>query len=1071
MGVKLYFSNKLNALVTQMSSDLRALKTPVFMPELIVTQTDGMQSWVSMELAKENSIFANFDFKKPNDIILHVAQLAKVTAHYAMNTEKIKWILYFILEEDEFVSLFPNVSQFYKNSENAEVKRMQLATKIADLFDQMVIYRPAYIKAWNENSRLDTEDETEKWQAFLWVKIRLSFENPMDRTQLKDVLIAQLKSDKELQQALKKNFPTISVFGLSVLTQYHIEFFYEVSKYIDVNFYFLNPAPEQYWFDYKSAKDIQRLKHKFKNLDTDSLLVGNDLLTSWGKIGQDLYAELLSIDEFANASESVLSDEPSRITLLKLIQNEIYNNVPPFEREIIDNELIHDKTLQIVSCHTEAREVEVLYNFLVKTMSDYPDIAPHDILVMIPNIENYSPFIQSIFENAPYKLPFALADRELQQSDELIAVLFSLLELNSFEFTSEKILQLIDYKTITNKYGITNPSLIRKVVNDVNIRFGWGNNETDATETNLVSWQSGIERIVMGIAMHGGEMYDYQGKEILCYDALEGADATEILNFIVFLKAIQGLINDGVQERTLSDWRLYIKQLAEKLLDENSEHDGVTLVLNRLDYIIELEELVSSLIPRNVFMQSINSIFNSNSANTGYLKGNITFCSTLPMRSIPFKVIAFLGMNSNDYPRQETPLGFDLMAKKPKKGDRNSKANDKYLFLEALLSTEKVFYLSYKGRSTKDNSHKEPSILIDELMNYVQQKSMIENVSQILITEHPLHGFSEQYFVEGNANLYSFFNYENTKKPLQLNAGIAENIVENEIQLHTFIAAITNPVKYYFNKVLGIYYNEDSLLVSESEVFELDKLSQAIFKKALLNHDISEDFIVLHKQQGDLPLANMGKVTLLKLEDEILEFKTLFHELIDGFTETTQKGELKIEDLTIGFDLPIYINNTACRQVIVDFSSDFAGKSLAAWLKHLILVAFGQMVETCLVIKDLNKKVAVFKTNFNHKTQALEILKSFESFYISANKKIQILNHKSSYDPWFRQFYKEDHEKLMKGIYSALIADKGVLNYDPYYQSLNSLGGLSEINIASVEVMNTLYQPMMENFLNIEGKK
>jgi exodeoxyribonuclease V gamma subunit len=114
------------------------------------------------------------------------------------------------------------------------------------------------------------------------------------------------------------------------------------------------------------------------------------------------------------------------------------------------------------------------------------------------------------------------------------------------------------------------------------------------------------------------------------------------------------------------------------------------------------------------------------------------------MRSIPFKVIAFLGMNSNDYPRQETPLGFDLMAKKPKKGDRNSKANDKYLFLEALLSTEKVFYLSYKGRSTKDNSHKEPSILIDELMNYVQQKSMIENVSQILITEHPLHGFSEQ---------------------------------------------------------------------------------------------------------------------------------------------------------------------------------------------------------------------------------------------------------------------------------------------------------------------------------------
>lgn len=71
----------------------------------------------------------------------------------------------------------------------------------------------------------------------------------------------------------------------------------------------------------------------------------------------------------------------------------------------------------------------------------------------------------------------------------------------------------------------------------------------------------------------------------------------------------------------------------------------------------------------------------------------------MPMRSIPFKVVCLLGMNDGVYPRQLAPLGFDLMSQKPRRGDRSRRDDDRYLFLEALISAQQTLYISYIGRS------------------------------------------------------------------------------------------------------------------------------------------------------------------------------------------------------------------------------------------------------------------------------------------------------------------------------------------------------------------------------------
>ena len=102
-----------------------------------------------------------------------------------------------------------------------------------------------------------------------------------------------------------------------------------------------------------------------------------------------------------------------------------------------------------------------------------------------------------------------------------------------------------------------------------------------------------------------------------------------------------------------------------------------------------------------------------------FLSGRVTFCNMVPMRSIPFAVICLLGMNDTDYPRHQNRVSFDMIAAEPRPGDRNRRDDDRYLFLESLLSARRVLYLSWVGRDQRDNSFRPPSVVVAELLDYL----------------------------------------------------------------------------------------------------------------------------------------------------------------------------------------------------------------------------------------------------------------------------------------------------------------------------------------------------------------
>ncbi|MDE4963606.1 exodeoxyribonuclease V subunit gamma, partial [Francisella tularensis] len=82
----------------------------------------------------------------------------------------------------------------------------------------------------------------------------------------------------------------------------------------------------------------------------------------------------------------------------------------------------------------------------------------------------------------------------------------------------------------------------------------------------------------------------------------------------------------------------------------------------------------------------------------------VTFCSMTPIRSVQFRVIAMIGLNNGKFPHQESAISFDLIARiGRKKGDRTKRDDDRYFFLESILSARDNLYISYICRSVNTN--------------------------------------------------------------------------------------------------------------------------------------------------------------------------------------------------------------------------------------------------------------------------------------------------------------------------------------------------------------------------------
>lgn len=1041
MGISLKVSNSLNSLAQQFCTDLKQQEISVFMPYFLVTQTEGMNNWLKLQMSNQLGIAANYRFLKPNDVVTHIYQILGGPFTQTLNAENQSWLLFNILNEKDFKKKFPDVALYYADEyPDKDLKRLALAQKIADLFDQYQIYRPQFIEQWNKGE-VSTHHQAQ-WQQYLWKKAKsLAQEQLPDKTIICNFILEAIKSPASLAK-LKAQMPSIYLFGLSVLTDYHISLFHQLGQYIQFNYYFLNPSPSVYWIEDVSRKRAAKIAQAKPDEDT-YINLGNSLLTSWGKVIQNTFWLLFKNEELLNNYEIIEEKPDTKPSLLQQIQTEIYNNQTDQERLLIDTDLLKDGSISINNCFTPAREVEVLYNYLVGLVNERKEqLSPRDIVVMVSDIDTYSPYIKAIFNNASYQFNFTIADESYSANDTIAAALIAILELNEQNLTAETVLQLLDFSYIRQRFGLTDLGLIRKVVHAANIRFGADGNKED--ESIYVSWKYGLERIKLGICISGSEEYFTPDYSLYPLDMVEGNAAQEIIKFVHFVEVLLSTIQARNQMQTMVNWVNYVEQVLQNLVFDNLENvdEDYTIIINQLQKYNALNSWLTQELSYQLFTYSfVKTISGATRANT-FAGGGITFCSLIPMRSIPFKVVALLGLNFDKFPRKEVSVDFDLIKNAPKPGDRNIKENDKHLFLETLLSAKNYFYISYIGQNVKDNSALPPSALVDEFIDYIQTKSEVENVYQLLIKKHPLHHFSPKSFAYFKINYLA--NHQ-TKKYDFINETLQINSPEqHSISISNFINFFKDPIKSYFNSVLNIYYQNEEMLLSETELFDLDKLQEWNFKNTILFADNLPTKSLRNQwvKKGLLPLKNVADLSLKNIEETVKPIKDLFQNCVNGFEEEVINIKVQIPDVKL--DIEGAINQIYNNQlVVVSWSKNDNKYLLEGYLKFLLANAAGSEIKLTFISSAKEKS---FTSKSINKEDALAKLSTLAKIYLRGQEKTLCfypdLNIKIQAIPYctFEEFQKKINEKFNNynypstDIYGLIKNREGFFNQDSFIQ-------------------------------------
>jgi exodeoxyribonuclease V gamma subunit len=884
--LKIYHSNRLEILFDSLAAVVDQPVPSLLTPETIIVQSQGMARWLSLEMARRQDVCANLECPFPAAFIwrLYRAMDATLSDTSAYEIGPLVWALLGRLPALLLEPGFEPLRDYLAAEAIPGHRYYQLACRIAQTFDQYVAYRPDWVRDWEAGRE-------SHWQAKLWRQLRKEF-GGKHRADLLFELLVELDHTVIRQAGIPER---ISLFGIPALPLTQFEVFARLAEFIDIHFFLLNPC-QAYWDEIVSKRDLARISIRdISSLESGMEMhfdPGNSLLASFGKQGRDFQRILHQYDY----EEILHFDEPENRHLLAAIQADIlHGRERGFEEDTraIDPA---DASIQIHVAHSPMREVEILGDRLLDLFDKRPEIGPGDVLVMMPDIALYAPYIEAVFscpEDENVRIPFSIADRSPGDNSLVIKAYLDLLKVAGGRLTVAEVLGLLEYEPIRNRFRLTREDLktVQGWVADTAICWGIDPHhraQLGLPPTKQGTWQNGKERLLLGYALPGGNSKFFH--DILPYDNVEGSSGELLGQFAFFLDALSALAAELKRPRPMLQWTARLFGALDQFFASSEEFEtDMQLIRSALDDLDREAELINYNDPVliELVVAHLQSAFARQSRPGNFLTGQVTFCQMVPMRSIPFKVICLLGMDDGAFPRLDRPPGFDLMGRQYRIGDRLRRDDDRYLYLEALLSARDFLYISYVGAGIRDNKLLPPSPLVDELLEYIRQAGHLDSkaANTRFVTFHPLQPFSRRYF-GGNENL---FTYSRTNQIIAAAASSARDrggffpvppleggSEEQEVELADFIRFFTHPARYLLQKRFGLYLDDNPDVIVEREKFGFNRLEEYQLASRLIEGEMageqSQDLMPVYRAQGVLPVGEYGAMAYGKQAVEARNF-------------------------------------------------------------------------------------------------------------------------------------------------------------------------------------------------------
>lgn len=1024
--------NQLEQLRAAVFDWLRANPLDPLEQEIFLVQSNGVSEWLKIALAAEAGVCAATRVTLPArftwEIYRGVLGREQVAGKSTFDRSSLVWrlmqLLPGLLEDDRFAPL-----RFFLRDGQAE-RRLQLAQRLADLMDQYQVYRTDWLGDWaagrdvlrTPKGQPVALAEDQRWQAALWralIDHVPEAQRNNSRVDIHNRFLAAMAAGAQPAGRLPRR---VVLFGVSTLPYQTMQVLGALAGHTQVMLAVLNPS-QYYWGDIIQGNDLLTAARRRQSARAgvaqqvagDDLFStagsasaaeaigatvhGHPLLASWGRQGRDFVRML---DEFDDVEATRMRFSNLRVDLFSEGEGDtLLTQVHAAVRDLLslqDHAQLpvaqSDRSIEFHIAHSVQREVEVLHDRLLMQFAANGDLAasdalkPRDIVVMVPDIGVFMPAIRAVFgQHAPHDpryIPFEIADLKERSVNPLLVALEWLLRLPQQRSLQSEVSDLLNVPALAARFGLDENDLPRVVqwIQGAGIRWGLDLPHRAGLGLEAVgeqnAWIFGIRRMLLGYA--SGAEADFAGIEP--YAEVAGLEATlagALAHFVDMLVQWRGTLSVPA---TPAVWGERARALLAAFFAPQDERDRLTFVL--LEEALQRwlgdcsEAGYAESLPLSVMREAWLGAVDEPNLNQRFVSGGVTFCTLMPMRAVPFRMVCLLGMNDGDFPRRAQHADFDLLALpgQARPGDRSRRDDDRYLMLEALLAARDKLYISWVGRNVRDNSEQPPSVLVSQLRDYLAAGWQLDLAT--LTTEHPLQPFSRKYFEQGGLLTYArewrgahdaaISDVANDALPPYVPAP------DFRLTLADLAQFVREPVKYFFRQRLQVSFDRPLAAAEDGEPFALDGLANFQLAAAMLRDGgplQNRDEVAVRLaaraarlgREGVLPIGAFGSNVQAQLVNELTPVRHAWLDLCARYPGTAGKLPVTLDEHGLLLDDWIdglIADGAAFVWLAADPKKLTGGKNqaprgphlIAGWIRQLAAAAMGHAVTGHLVGRD-----------------------------------------------------------------------------------------------------------------------
>lgn len=991
--------------------------------ESILVQSNGIAQWLKTELARTTGIATMLDISLPARFVWKTYRAvlgSQIPKHSPFDKDRLVWRLMRLLPAlMDSNPAFETLRRYTENDDDQR-KLYQLSEKIADLLDQYQVYRADWLDEWAQGAELEGANQ---WQPELWRALVADIGAQdiwSNRAALHQHFIEQAQRLQERPAGLP---PRVIVFGISSLPQQTLEVLNAIKGYTQVLLCVHNPC-QHFWADIVDGREMFRRDMQARQARKNDTEFSMDelhqhaqpLLASWGKQGRDyirlldLFDETRQKEEFFNDLRFDIFDEKPAQTLLQQLQNDILNLRPLAETHECWGRQVaaSDTSIALHNAHSPQREVEVLHDQLLAAFAADTELKPRDIMVMVPDINAYAPYIDAVFgrldKNDKRFIPYTIADQGERHRKPLLIALEMILGAPESRFASSDIFDLLHVPALQNRFKIDQADVeqIKEWAEQSGARWGLHAIHRQSLGLDIAfnenSWHFALQRMLYGYA--SGELQGEPWQQIEPFTPVSGIQARIAGALAELLEHLERYWQLLAERRTVAEWHLLLNQLLDDFFI--AEADDEQLLLGKLrsflDSWLDASDEADFELPLgyNIVQELWLSSMDETGLNQRFMAGAVNFATLMPMRAIPFKKVCLLGMNDADYPRTTTRPDFDLMAHDYRPGDRSRREDDRYLFLEALLSAREQFYISWIGQSSRDNSDIPASVLVGQLCDHLvagwapdDSDEAREHLLAQLTTKHFLQPFSAPYFATSNSQeRYFTFAAEwqaiyDTVDEGSKNWLLPAFRQQAPFSIRPWVDLLKEPAKVFMQQRLGVYLPDYANVDLDDELFAADNLNIWQFKDEILTqlvsaykkgelsshtedieHHIAQSFKRIQRR-GELPLSQAAEQVKTDISASSQDIFDNLRGYLDSFSEFMPDVaiDLKLDGIELTENFTNLYRDSAGEQVTQLYMtaskivkrtsrrSTYTHRNLLEpWLRHLLLCQqLKQPVQTVVV--------------------------------------------------------------------------------------------------------------------------